>query len=390
MDLNIKKNRENLFNSLVSQGFFVDEDGNLEVSFEDFCEQVDDEENVITLYENLVDAEVLVDEAGNPTISQEDFLLQILGRYAQRDFYPITENQRGIFIDWEMNRESTQYNIPDARRIDGTTAETLREALIKVISAHPGVKTHFTMKDGDVVQVRADEEPVNVSIVELENKPTVDFFQQRVVPFNLLEGPLYRLEIYHSPEGLYLFSDFHHTVFDGGSYMVFSRQLESVLAGEEIESESFSAFDRSIVEQNFWQSEQVEEAEKYYDSMLLGKEVTVYPHSNGHVGKVERKILNTYLPADEIGKYCQQHNLTENSYYLTLFMQALHRVTREEEVLITTIHHGRTDMRMANTFGMFVKTQPVCSTFTEAEFKTPVSNAVTTIQKQIFLSTLPT
>ena len=77
MDLNIKKNRENLFNSLVSQGFFVDEYGNLEVSFEDFCEQVDDEENVITLYENLVDAEVLVDEAGNPTISQEDFLLQI-------------------------------------------------------------------------------------------------------------------------------------------------------------------------------------------------------------------------------------------------------------------------------------------------------------------------
>ena len=125
-------------------------------------------------------------------------------------------------------------------------------------------------------------------------------------------------------------------------------------------------------------------AEKYYDSMLLGKEVTVYPHSNGHIGKVERKVLNTCLSADEIGRYCQQHNLTENSYYLTLFMQALHRVTREEEVLITTIHHGRTDMRMANTFGMFVKTQPVCSTFTEADFKTPVSNAVTTIQKQIF------
>lgn len=384
MDLNIKKNRENLFNSLVSQGFFVGEDGHLEVSFEDFCEQVDDEENVITLYENLVDAEVLVDEAGNPTISQDDFLLQLSGHYARRDFYPITENQRGIFIDWEMNRESTQYNIPDARRIDGTTAEALREALIKVMNAHPGVKTHFAMKDGDVVQVREDEAPVHVSVVELDHQPTVDFFQQRVVPFNLLEGPLYRLEIYHSPEGLYLFSDFHHTIFDGGSSLVFSRQLEAVLAGEEIEPESFTAFDRSIVEQNFWQSEQVEEAEKYYDSLLSGKEVTVYPHSNDHVGKVERKVLNTYLPADEIGSYCRQHNLTENSYYLTLFMQALHRITREEEVLITTIHHGRTDMRMADTFGMFVKTQPVCSTFTEADFKTPVEKAVTTIQKQVF------
>lgn len=384
MDLNIRKNRENLFNSLVSQGFFVDDEGNLEISFEDFCEQVDDEENVINLYENLVDAEVLVDEAGNPSISQDEFLLQILGHYTQRDFYPITENQRGIFIDWEMNRETTQYNIPDARLMEGVTAEDLREALVKVINAHSCIKTHFAMKDGDVVQVRADEEPVNVSVTVLENKPTQEFFQQRVLPFNLLEGPLYRLEIYQSSDKVYLFSDFHHTVFDGGSSLVFNRQLEAVLRGEEIESESFSAFDRSIIEYDFWQSEQVEESEKYYDTLLLGKEVTVYPHTNNHIGKVERKIINTYLSAAPISTFCKQHNLTENSFYATLFMQALHRVTREEEVLITTIHHGRTDMRMVDTWGMFVKTQPVCSTFTEADFKTSVSDAVSVVQKQIF------
>ena len=123
MDIQVKKNRENLYKSLISQGFFVDDNGEPELTVDEFGEQVSDEENVIALYENLIDAEVLVDANGNPLMSQEDFLLQILGRYAQRDFYPITENQRGLFIDWELLRDTTQYNLPDIRGLTDVAAE---------------------------------------------------------------------------------------------------------------------------------------------------------------------------------------------------------------------------------------------------------------------------
>ena len=80
MDIQVQKNRENLYNSLISQGFFVDDNGEPEMTLAEFGEQVDDEENTISLYENLVDAEVLVDTNGNPLMSQDDFLLQILGQ----------------------------------------------------------------------------------------------------------------------------------------------------------------------------------------------------------------------------------------------------------------------------------------------------------------------
>lgn len=34
-------------------------------------------------------------------------------RHAQNfERYPITENQRGVYLDWEMNKDSTQYNMP--------------------------------------------------------------------------------------------------------------------------------------------------------------------------------------------------------------------------------------------------------------------------------------
>ena len=84
MDIQVQKNRENLFNSLISQGFFVDDNGEPEMTLAEFGEQVDDEENTISLYENLVDAEVLVDTNGNPLMSQDDFLLQILGLLVKR------------------------------------------------------------------------------------------------------------------------------------------------------------------------------------------------------------------------------------------------------------------------------------------------------------------
>ena len=47
MDIQVKKNRENLYNSLISQGFFVDDNGEPELTLAEFGEQVDDEENTI-------------------------------------------------------------------------------------------------------------------------------------------------------------------------------------------------------------------------------------------------------------------------------------------------------------------------------------------------------
>ena len=308
MDIQVKKNRENLYKSLISQGFFVDDNGEPELTVDEFGEQVSDEENVIALYENLIDAEVLVDANGNPLMSQEDFLLQILGRYAQRDFYPITENQRGLFIDWEMHRDTTQYNLPDIRRFTDVTAERLRDILVEAVNAHPYVKMHFAMQDGDVVQVRCDNEN------------------------------------------------------DGFSLLVLQSDIDKALKGEEIEPEVFSYFDHSLAEAKKLSGEEGEKAQEYFDKLLEQKESTAYPHSSENTTTEGMGMYTFLIPNDGIEDYCRKAGMTSNAYFATVLSQILHRVTREESVLFYTIDNGRTDSKVMKTIGMYVKTLPVTST----------------------------
>ena len=56
-------------------------------------------------------------------------------------------------------------------------------------------------------------------------------------------------------EGLYLFTDFHHLVFDGRSYDIFISQLTRILDGKDLAPESYSYFDYARNQQEYKQSE---------------------------------------------------------------------------------------------------------------------------------------
>ena len=59
-----------------------------------------------------------------------------LHSYGRRAFYPATENQTGVYLDWEMNRDTTQYNIPVAICFTDVDAGRFADAIEKSISAH--------------------------------------------------------------------------------------------------------------------------------------------------------------------------------------------------------------------------------------------------------------
>ena len=69
-----------------------------------------------------------------------------------------------MYIDWEMNRDTTQYNIPHVFRFKDMDAEKLAEALRKVVDAHCYIKTRFVIHDGEVMQQRRDDEPALQSV----------------------------------------------------------------------------------------------------------------------------------------------------------------------------------------------------------------------------------
>ena len=305
--------------------------------------------------------------------------------YEKLDYYPITENQRGVYIDWELNRDTTQYNLPSVTKMDGVDAEQLHEALIKIVEAHPYLKTRLAMKGDDIVQLRLDDEPVVVELTELNEEPTAKFFRSRVRPFNLFNDRLYRMEVYKTPTSVWYFQDIHHLVFDGASDFVLHAELEKALHGETLQREEYSAFERALDEKELMESATFNEIEKYFDGLLEDVEMISYPHSS-ELDSAEG-VNNAYVEADVdkrvIDDYCRKNSATANSFFLTSLMQVLHRLTREERIAITTISNGRSDTRMHTIMGMFVKTLPVVS---RLDGNQTFADALASMNKQVMTS----
>ncbi len=305
--------------------------------------------------------------------------------WERRDYYPITENQRGVYIDWEMNRETTQYNLPSVTKMKDTDAQVLRDALVKVLDAHPYLKTRLAMVDGDIVQLRLDNEPSVVDLIELKEEPTAEFFRSRVRPFDLFRDRLYRMEIYQTPTAVWYFQDIHHLIFDGGSDFVLRGELASALSGEQLKAETYTAFDHALDEQALQQSDQYKKAEQYFDTLLEDVEMIPYPHSDHPDGDEagNNAYVEVTINKEMVDQYSQQHAATANNFFLTVLMQVLHRLTREERIAITTIDNGRSDTRMHTIMGMFVKTLAVVSRLNKEQ---QFSDALVEMNRQSFLS----
>ena len=353
-------NRKNLYEDLLGLGYFKDEDGTINFSFEDFNASMSEPDVARTLYSNLLSDGFYQDDQGQPTISEGEFVESLCDTREKKEYYPITENQRGLYIDWEMNRDTTQYNIPSVNRLDGVSADDLRQAIITVVNAHPYLKTRLAERDGDVVQLRLDDEEVVVSCETLSEKPDSSFFQKRVRPFDLFNDRLYRFEIYIYGHAVYLFQDIHHIIFDGGSSLVFTQDVLTWLQGGEIMEETYSAFDRAQDEYELMHSDAYTAAETYFDHLMGDYEVASYPHSSkpdtlSPSAQVERISVKSAA----ITEFCKKNGFTVNSFFMSVLSEVLQRILREKHLYFTSITSGRVNADMQNIMGMFVKTLPV-------------------------------
>ena len=279
--------------------------------------------------------------------------------YPKQELYPVTENQRGLFIDWQMNPSTTQYNIPSVTVLPKMDAAVLADALRTLIDLHPILKAGFEYADGDVMLRRKDGEPAEVEVIALEAEPEEGFFQSLVVPFDLMADRLYRIRLYTLGERVWLFTDIHHSVFDGISGDIFFRDLGLILGGNVPEPEQVTAYDYALYEKELMGSPEYAAAEEYFDQLLAGAAVGSLPAEKKPEGPASC-IATFAVEAEPINEFCRRTGVTPGSYLSAAFAEALKRITREEKPMYATISNGRSaGTALQACFGMFVRTLPV-------------------------------
>jgi len=269
---------------------------------------------------------------------------------------PLTFQQSGVYFDCMKAPQETIYNIPMMWTLPGTLdAEKVKDAAEQVIRCHPLLNAHFEMNGSQVVQVPSGQAP-SVECLTVEPDRFEEYKSQFKQPFNLSEGPLCRIAVVRSGENLFLFTDFHHLVFDGRSYDIFITQLTDALGGKSPVPENYTYFDYALDQHEARESEAFAAARDFFAERMTGCE-----GASGVLPDIEsegpgREALLTKKVGADIAQRCLDLAISPASYYLAAAALAVGGFCGSRKVYLCTISNGRSDMRTSDTLGMFVNT----------------------------------
>ncbi len=280
--------------------------------------------------------------------------------FEKQEAYPLTQTQGGIFVECAANPGSTIYNIPFLFRMDDAVdLQRLKKAVETAVEAHPYIKTTLCMdENGDIWQKRNDDALFEAAIRDHLDRETL------VRPYELLGGRLFRMELYDTPDGKYLFVEFHHIISDGTSCGIFIRDINRAYAGEQPAREAFSGFEAALVEQRALQGEEYARAKAYYDSVFRNCDTDFLPAKDNVQGEDEKAAVGVYSrrePADlkALHAFCAENRITMNALFTAAFGFVTGRYVYKDDAVFATIYNGRNDSRLSSAVGMFVKTLPV-------------------------------
>ena len=273
----------------------------------------------------------------------------------------LTFQQTGLYLDCVRNPSSTAYNLPFILTFpEGTEVSALKKALPALLEAHPGVTGRLEQKDGKVYLVPGKPDP-EIPSVKLRSEEDFEALKEAFMqPFDL-SGPLYRLTLVQTPGKLRLMADFHHLIFDGHSYDVFLAQLTGALEGKEPEKEDYTYFRYAKDQKAYQDSEEFKQAEAFIADQMAGKEeeTGIIPDKRPQEDEAGHEVwLRKKVGADVMAR-CHALGISPASYFLGAAFVTVSAFSGKQKVFMCTVANGRSDMRCANTFGMFVNTMPL-------------------------------
>lgn len=312
------------------------------------------------------------------------------GPYPLQDSYPLSSIQMGIYLDSILSPNSCGYNNPFLIKFPkGTELIRLRNAINKVVEAHPYLKTYIGLgpnleaapdkANGDNLeprQFRNVSPTLPITVKETTQGEIKEGIDYTIRPFRFLAKDqefsgtnfLTRLALIYNSENIYLFFDIHHAIIDGTSIELLLADLDRAYRGEELAGETYTAYDEALHERltATLNEERHRQAQQYFDKLFadINGDMTLPGAAPGvsNIGGSLNKQLNfvtSKLNLSQIEAFCQRNGITPNAFFCGVFGYVLANFTGRESSAITSVYGGRRDSRLNKAMGMFTRTYPI-------------------------------
>ena len=297
-------------------------------------------------------------------------------KYTFDEGCPLSESQLNVYLDEMTQDMGTKYNNPFIIEFQKKySVDQIKNALIKLFDVHPTLKGRIIIGKDEMPSCIFDAEP---EILE----ESLNDIQSFVRPFDL-EKCLSRFLIMVEEDSTSLCMDLHHVIFDGSSINILLNTLYSILNGKNVDFVDDGILRQISFEENL-PSEYLDGAKTFMTNVLADRdEVQELMPSVG--GDAEFNYINTFdIDGNELNGFLQDHSITRNQFFSSVFAYTLSRFTGSSKVLFHILEDGRGHIDLFQSVGMFVKTLPIimdCKNQTVDSFLEYSSSLVNTVMK---------
>lgn len=272
----------------------------------------------------------------------------------------ITGAQKSIFMQYMLDTETTLYNIPFeiSFQKEKLNLEKLLIAIKKTVLNHPILFSKFSIASGNIKQIIPKNFEYNIKSKKVTDKEYAKVKTNFVKSFDLLQSPLFKIEVYETSKNINILFDFHHIIFDGNSILIFIKDIENYYTGNLVEHEKQLFSDYVLNKKT--KIKDVEYFKKLFEDELP---INDMPYDRPRTKNVEYNGNKIYEKLDmettkEIKNFILDNKVTLNSFMQSVFSIVLSKYMYSEDIIYGIANSGRNEEKIQNMIGMFVKNMP--------------------------------
>jgi amino acid adenylation domain-containing protein len=296
---------------------------------------------------------------------------------------PLSHAQRRLWFLDQLEPGSSAYVMASASILRGTVdVDILGSCLAEIVRRHESLRTIFPSADGAPAAVLCESGRLPLTLLDLSDLPEAvrdervrQLVEQNATrPFDLAEGPLYRIAIARLQDGAYLLLvAFHHIVFDFWSAGIFIREVTSLYedfsAGR---TSRLAALPVQFIDYAYWQARHLDGGgrerhlaywREHVDADLPALALPADRPRSQLVRSGKSSIRVGPELARSVAAFSHKHNVSQAMTFLAVFQILLHRLSGQETLQVGMPVAGRDRPETADIIGFFINTVVVRSRF---------------------------
>ncbi|MCU1303011.1 MAG: Malonyl CoA-acyl carrier protein transacylase, partial [Candidatus Sulfotelmatobacter sp.] len=286
--------------------------------------------------------------------------------------FPVTFAQQRLWFLEQLAPGSNSYGILWPLRLTGPLdVAALEKSLAYIVRRHEILRTTFSVKDGEPVQVVADALPFELPLTDITSEEEARrlIAEESRRPFDLEKGPLFRGRLLRlSAADHVLILATHHIIFDGGSRRVLVRELSELYAAfregkpSPLPNLPLQYADYAVWQRKYLQGANLDKQIDYWKHQLEGIPAAITlptdrPRRPSRTSAGASRIFT--FSADltaRLNVFAKQAEATLFMVLLAGFQALLSRYSGEDDIVVGTAIAGRNRLEIEGLIGFFANT----------------------------------